>query len=40
MEWEVVPGTVNVMVGSSSVDIKLKGKFEIAGGIQNKDYRF
>ncbi len=40
MEWEVVPGKFHVMVGSSSVDIRLKGEFDITGKIQNKDYHF
>jgi beta-glucosidase len=40
MEWEVVPGTFDVMVGNSSVDIKLKGQFEIIGNASNKDYGF
>jgi beta-glucosidase len=40
MQWEVVPGTFNVMVGNSSVDIKLKGEFEITGNIANKAYGF
>ncbi len=39
MKWEVVPGTFDVMIGSSSVDIKLKGEFEITGQTANKDYR-
>ena len=38
MEWEVVPGTFEVMIGSSSVDIKLKGEFEITGIISNKAF--
>lgn len=38
MEWEVVPGTIEVMVGSSSIDIKLKGEFEITGNTANKAY--
>jgi beta-glucosidase len=38
MEWEVVPGTFEVMVGSSSIDIKLKGEFEITGRTSNKAY--
>jgi beta-glucosidase len=38
MEWEVVPGTFDVMVGSSSIDIKLKGKFDITGETGNKAY--
>jgi beta-glucosidase len=38
MEWEVVPGTFEVMVGSSSIDIKLKGEFEITGSTPNKAY--
>jgi beta-glucosidase len=38
MQWEVVPGTFDVMVGSSSVDLKLKGEFEIAGQTDNKAY--
>ncbi len=40
MEWEVVPGTFEVMIGSSSIDIKLKGEFEIIGNISNKAYGF
>jgi len=38
MEWEVVPGTFEVMIGSSSIDIKLKGGFEITGNTSNKAY--
>jgi hypothetical protein len=38
MEWEVVPGTFEVMIGSSSIDIKLKGEFEITGKTSNKAY--
>jgi beta-glucosidase len=38
MEWEVVPGTFEVMIGSSSIDIKLKGEFEITGNAANKAY--
>ena len=38
MEWEVVPGTFEVMIGSSSVDIKLKGEFQITGSTPNKAY--
>ena len=38
MEWEVVPGTFEVMIGSSSIDIKLKGEFEITGSASNKAY--
>jgi beta-glucosidase len=38
MEWEVVPGTVNVMIGSSSVDIKLSGEYEITGHATHKAY--
>lgn len=38
MEWEVVPGTFEVMIGSSSIDIKLKGEFEITGSTSNKAY--
>lgn len=38
MEWEVVPGTFEVMIGSSSIDIKLKGEFEIVGNTTNKAY--
>ncbi len=38
MEWEVVPGTFEVMIGSSSVDIKLKGEFDITGNTSNKAY--
>ena len=29
MRYEVEPGTFQVMVGSSSYDIKLKGEFEV-----------
>ena len=38
MEWEVVPGIFEVMVGSSSIDIKLKSDFEITGTASNKAY--
>lgn len=38
MEWEVVPGTFEVWIGSSSIDIKLKGEFEITGSTSNKAY--
>jgi beta-glucosidase len=38
MEWEVVPGTFEIMIGSSSTDVKLKGKFEITGNTSNKAY--
>ena len=38
MEWEVIPGTFEVMIGSSSIDIKLKGEFEIIGNTSNKAY--
>ena len=38
MEWEVIPGTFEVMIGSSSTDIKLKGGFEITGSSSNKAY--
>lgn len=38
LEPEVVPGTFHVMIGSSSEDIRLKGKFEITGCIANKAY--
>ena len=36
MEWEVVPGTFEIMIGSSSIDIKLRGEFEITGSTSNK----
>ncbi len=38
MEWEVVPGDFEVMVGSSSVETKLKGEFEITGNSSNKAF--
>jgi beta-glucosidase len=38
MEWEVVPGSFDVMIGNSSVDIKLKSEFEITGKTSNKAY--
>ncbi len=38
LEPEVVPGTFHVMIGSSSEDIRLNGKFEISGRIANKAY--
>jgi len=38
MEWEVVPGTFEVWIGSSSIDIKLKDEFEITGSTSNKAY--
>lgn len=31
MEWQVVPGTYDVMIGSSSEDTRLKGSFKIRG---------
>ncbi len=36
----MVPGAFQVMIGSSSVDIRLKGEFEITGKTENKSYRF
>ncbi len=38
LEWEVVPGSFDVMIGNSSIDIKLKGKFEVTGNTSNKAY--
>ncbi len=38
MEWEVVPGEFEVMIGSSSIDIKLKSEFEITGSTSNKAF--
>jgi beta-glucosidase len=38
MEWEVVPGTFEIMLGNSSVDLKLKGEFQITGNTSNKSY--
>jgi beta-glucosidase len=38
--WEVVPGTFEVMIGSSSVDIHQKGTFKIVGKRSNKAYNF
>lgn len=35
MEFVVEPGKVDVMVGSSSADIRLKGEFEITGDVVN-----
>jgi beta-glucosidase len=33
MEFVVEPGNIDVMLGSSSEDIRLKGEFEITGGV-------
>ena len=38
MEWEVVPGDFEIMIGNSSVDVKLKGGFEIIGSASKKAY--
>ena len=38
MHWEVVPGTFDVMIGSSSEDTRLKGHFTITGSVPNKAY--
>lgn len=37
-EWEVYPGYFKVMIGSSSVDIRLKGNFHITGHVENKSF--
>jgi len=37
MEFVVEPGTIDVMVGSSSEDIQLRGDFEITGGVLKVD---
>jgi beta-glucosidase len=29
LQWKVVPGTFDVMIGKSSADIALKGSFEV-----------
>jgi hypothetical protein len=31
MRWVVEPGTIEVMIGASSDDIRLSGSFEIVG---------
>jgi beta-glucosidase len=39
--WQVIPGTFEVMIGSSSVDTPLKGSFTITGkSSTNKAYNF
>jgi hypothetical protein len=40
MKWEVIPGTFDVKVGSLSVDITLRGGFEITDNISNKAFGF
>ena len=35
MEFVVEPGNVDVMLGSSSADIRLQGEFEITGDVVN-----
>lgn len=40
MHWQVIPGHIKVMVGSSSVDIHEKGSFNIVGEEVNKMYTF
>jgi beta-glucosidase len=40
MEWEVVPGTYDIMIGNSSVDIKLKGELNIRGKSSNISYSY
>jgi len=37
MEFVVEPGSIDVMVGSSSEDIRLRGEFEITGSVLRVD---
>jgi len=40
LHWQVVPGTFDVMIGSSSEDIRQKGTFKVTGKSVNKAYDF
>jgi len=40
LNWQVVPGTFDVMIGSSSEDIRQKGTFQVTGSSGNKAFDF